>query len=83
MFRKIHRCLNEGGRFILVDYFLKDNRTEPYDAALFSLTMLLFTATGKSYTYSETEKILRATGFGNLKRFKVGEGVGIIEAVKK
>ncbi|MFQ5443695.1 MAG: methyltransferase [Nitrospinales bacterium] len=83
LFRKIYRCLNEGGRFILVDYFLKDNRNEPYNAALFSLTMLLFTATGKSYTYSETEKILRATGFVNLKRFKVGEGVGIIEAVKK
>lgn len=82
LFRNIHRCLKDRGRFVLVDFFLKDNRTEPYDAALFSLNMLLFTATGKSYTYTETEEMLRGEGFGKIKRFKVGEGVGIMEAVK-
>lgn len=83
LFRKIHMVLNPGGRFIIADLFLKDNLLEPYDAALFSLTMLLFTKTGKTYTFTETEKLLRATGFGDFKRFKLDAGSSLIEAVKK
>ncbi len=82
LFRKIHRCLVPGGRFVLVDLFLKENRTEPYDAALFSLTMLLFTATGKTYTFQETQELLKTTGFGKVQKFRVGKGSSLLEAVK-
>ena len=83
LFRKVHRALVKGGRFILYDLFLEDNQTAPYDAALFALTMLLFTKTGKSYTCGETESLLRGTGFGNFKRFEVGYGTSLIEGIKK
>ncbi|MFQ5672917.1 MAG: methyltransferase [Nitrospinales bacterium] len=83
LFKKINRALVPGGRFVLADLFLKDNRTEPYDAAMFSLTMLLFTATGRTYTFRETEALLRRTGFHRFKRFHLGQGNAIIEAVKK
>ena len=72
-----------GGRFILSDLFLKDNRTEPYDAALFALTMLLYTKTGKSYTFKETEALLHSTGFGTFKRCDLGQGSCLLEAVKE
>ncbi|PIQ95508.1 MAG: methyltransferase, partial [Nitrospinae bacterium CG11_big_fil_rev_8_21_14_0_20_56_8] len=74
LLRKIWRALAKGGRLVLVDLFLKGNRTEPYDAALFSLTMLLFTRTGKTYTFSETEKLLKAAGYGRLIRRAIGKG---------
>ena len=83
LFKKIHRSLVQGGRFILLDLFLRENMTEPYDAALFSLTMLMFTATGKTYTFKETEALLKSTGFGSFKRFPLVEGSSLIEAVKK
>jgi ubiquinone/menaquinone biosynthesis C-methylase UbiE len=82
LFKKIHRALVPGGRFILVDLFLRENKTDPYDAALFSLTMLMFTATGKTYTFKETEALLKATGFTSFKRFPVTESSSLIEAVK-
>jgi SAM-dependent methyltransferase len=83
LFKKIHRALVPGGRFILVDLFLREDKTDPYDAALFSLTMLMFTATGKTYTFKETEALLKATGFASFKRFPLTEGTSLIEAVKK
>ncbi len=82
IFKKIHKSLKPGGRFVLVDLFLKNNRTEPFDAALFSLTMLLFTATGRTYTVKETEGLLQKNGFGKFKYCKLGQGSSVIEAVK-
>jgi ubiquinone/menaquinone biosynthesis C-methylase UbiE len=83
LFEKIHKSLKPGGRFILVDLFLKNNRTEPQDAAMFSLTMLLFTATGRTYTFTETENLLKRHGFGKFRRCDLGKGSSVIEAVKK
>jgi ubiquinone/menaquinone biosynthesis C-methylase UbiE len=82
IFKKVYKSLKPGGRFILVDLFLKDNRTEPFDAAMFSLTMLLFTETGRTYTTKETEKLLKANGFGKFNRCELGKGSSVIEAVK-
>ena len=61
---------------------LKDNKIEPYDASLFAITMLLYTKTGKSYTFSEAESLLKNAGFGRFKRLGVGYGSSIIEATK-
>ena len=83
LFQKIHQALVPGGRFILADYFLKEDRTGPYKGALFSLTMLLFTETGKTYTYGEAEKMLRETGFHKFKRTALTDGNELLEAVKK
>ena len=55
--------MKTGGRFLLYDFFLKDTKTEPYDASLFAITMLLYTKTGKSYTFSEAEALLKKGGF--------------------
>ena len=66
----------------MVELFLKDNRTEPFDADLFSLTMSMFTATGRTYTFKETEKLLTKNGFGKFKRCELGQGSSAIEATK-
>ena len=83
LLKKIHHAMVSGGRLVIVDLFLKDNRYEPYDAAMFSLTMLLFTATGKTYTFNEIERLLKNVGFYKFKRFHLGKGNSIIEAVKR
>lgn len=83
LFRKIHKSLVPNGRLAIVDYFLKSDRTGPHEAALFSLNMLLFTETGKTYSWEETERLLGKTGFHRIRRIKLEEGVGMIVAHKK
>ena len=83
LLKKIARSLAKGGRIVLVDLFLKDDRAGPYHAAMFSLTMLLFTATGRTYTFTETEKLLGQCGFVDCKRTSLKQGAAIIEAIKK
>lgn len=82
IFKKINKCLKNGGRFILYDLFLKNSKIEPYDAALFAITMLLYTKTGKSYTFGEVYSLLKNSGFTQIKKTEIGFGSSIIEATK-
>ena len=83
LFFKMKQSLVKGGRLILVDYFHTRDATQPYEAALFGVTMLLFTKTGKTYSYDETEKLLSQTGFHKFRRISLGEGTGMLVAFKK
>ncbi len=82
LLKVIKKSLKKGGRVVVVDLLLNSDRIKPYAAALFSLTMLMFTKTGKTYTFDETELLLKKTGFGKFKRFDLGEGSSVIEAEK-
>jgi len=83
LFLKMKQGLVKGGRLILADFFHTRDATQPYEAALFGVTMLLFTATGKTYSYIETEQILSQTGFHKFRRISLGEGTGMLVALKK
>jgi ubiquinone/menaquinone biosynthesis C-methylase UbiE len=83
LFLKMKKALVRGGRLVLVDFFHTRDATQPYEAALFGVSMLLFTATGKTYSYDETEKLLSKTGFHKFRRISLGEGTGILVAFKK
>ncbi|MFQ5481334.1 MAG: methyltransferase [Nitrospinaceae bacterium] len=78
LLKKIHKALNPGGRVVLVDYFLTEDRTGPYQASLFSLTMLLFTETGRTYTWKETEALLQQTGYSRLRRIALKDDSGLL-----
>ena len=82
IFKKINKALKNGGRFVLYDLFLNNSKTGPYDAALFAITMLLYTKTGKSYAFGEVDSLLRNAGFARIKKNKIGDGSSIIEAIK-
>ncbi|CCQ91561.1 putative O-methyltransferase, family 2 [Nitrospina gracilis 3/211] len=83
LLKKIHKALKPGGRLAVVDFFLNEDRTAPYEAAMFSLTMLLFTETGKTYTFSETEHLLTKAGFHKFQTHKLDEGSHVIVATRK
>jgi len=83
LFLKMKKSLVKGGRLVLVDFFHTRDATQPYEAALFGVTMLMFTATGKTYSYEETEKLLGQTGFHKFRRIPLGEGTGMLIAIKK
>lgn len=81
--KKIHRALVPGGRLIVGDFFLSNDLCRPYEAALFSVTMLLFTARGRTYTFDETERMLKKLGFHQFRRKILPEGNALLEAVRK
>lgn len=65
--RKAHDALAPGGRIMVKDFFLDDDRTSPRSAALFSVNMLVNTDAGRSYTLTETRQMLADADFGDLQ----------------
>lgn len=80
---KAHRALDAAGMLILKDFFLDDTRTQPAFAARFSVNMLVSTAGGRSYSFSEMEEILTRAGFGAFRRIEVGVASALLIATKK
>ncbi|MEN6603347.1 MAG: methyltransferase [Bryobacteraceae bacterium] len=63
MFRKALAALNPGGRIVMRDFILEDDKTAPRQAALFALNMLVGTREGSSYSRSEYKNWLEQAGF--------------------
>ncbi len=82
LLQKICDLLPGGGRIILLDLFLRDAEgILPQEAALFALTMLMFTWGGNSYQIDEVAGWLVKSGFWKIKKSEIGAET-IIEAIK-
>ncbi len=62
LMRKVHAALEPGGRVFIKDHVTDESGTSPAAAALFSITMLLFTR-GRDYAYGEIRAWLLDAGF--------------------
>ncbi|MFM8552431.1 MAG: methyltransferase [Nitrospiraceae bacterium] len=82
LLRRIHAALRPGGKLCIVEFFLDETLNGPTEAAVFSLVMYKFTASGRSYGWAEVEGWLRALGFGRFRRRRITAGVGLLEATK-
>lgn len=71
MIRKSWEALKPGGRIVVHDFMLDDDRLQPVFGALFSVHMLAYTEGGRTYTAGEYESWLRETGFARLRRRKI------------
>ena len=80
--KKIHGCLKIGGRIEIADLFLSENRTQPYNAALFSLTMLMHTKTGRTYGLGKTKFLIKIISFAKFNSFELTRGWSVFEAEK-
>ncbi|MCP4147751.1 MAG: SAM-dependent methyltransferase, partial [bacterium] len=85
MIKKAVAALAPGGKIIIHEFILENNRTEPLFPALFSLNMFLHTAKGKSYTEKELSAMLAAEGITEIQRIKVQTPTdsGLIWGVKE
>lgn len=71
---KSFRALRPGGRVVVHDFMLEDDRVSPAFGALFSVHMLAYTQGGRTYTAGEYEGWLREAGFRSLERRRVAAG---------
>jgi len=63
LFRRVRGALNPGGRILVKDFYLDDDRTGPPFAARFAVNMLVGTETGTSHVASRVWAMLDEAGF--------------------
>lgn len=63
LLRKVRTALNPGGKAVIHEFALAENRAAPPSGALFSINMLVNTEGGRSYTPREMTGWLRTAGF--------------------
>ncbi len=79
--RLIERCaraLNPGGRVIIQDHVMDDDRTNPVNGAFFALNMLVATERGDTYTEQEMREWMQAAGLGDIQKIPVTNNAMII-----
>jgi len=68
LLKRAAKALAPGGRVVIQDFVLDENRTSPPAAALFALNMLVATEHGASYTTGEYEDWLRGAGLTGARK---------------
>jgi SAM-dependent methyltransferase len=74
LFAKAYRALRPGGRLVVHDFMVCEDRSGPLFEALFSVHMLTYTARGRTYSSGEYKAWLRQAGFGRLVERRVSAG---------
>jgi precorrin-6B methylase 2 len=67
LFEKCRRALVSGGRIVVKDFFLEEDRITPAFASMFAVNMLSGTEAGNCYTASETRQLLEEAGFSGIE----------------
>jgi len=68
LLRHVQEQLPARGVLLLSEWVLREGRTGPLAASLMSLTMVVDTCGGRSYTHRELQELLREAGFHSVTR---------------
>lgn len=80
MFKKARAALRPGGRVVVQEFILDDDKTGPLFAALFAVNMLVATSTGNSYSEEELRGLLSDAGFSGVTRVRLQGPSGLMVA---
>ncbi|MFQ5862344.1 MAG: methyltransferase [Candidatus Brocadiales bacterium] len=84
LMKKTYKALNPGGKIIIHDFILNEDKTRPSFASAFALCMLLFTEKGRTYSFGEIRGWLKASGFKSIKwpRLPLPRDISIVTACR-
>jgi cyclopropane fatty-acyl-phospholipid synthase-like methyltransferase len=68
LFRKAAAALEPGGRLVVQDFLIDEDRSGPLQPALFALNMLVGTPSGDTYTESEVRGWMIEAGLRDISR---------------
>jgi len=71
LIRKLANNLKPSGRMMIKDHILDDDRVNPAVGAIFSLLMLLTTAAGRCYSFSEIKNWMNRADLSNIERINL------------
>lgn len=80
--RNCRNALKIGGKVIIHDFILEDSKTEPYQAVIFSVNMLVNTERGASHSKREYFEWLKEAGFTNPEFIPLKGPTSAITALK-
>ena len=78
LIRKCADALNPGGRVVVQDFIMDEDRTAPAFGALFALNMLVNTAAGDTYTEREIRTWMEHAGLSEIDRKDTDFGSSLI-----
>lgn len=78
LIKKCVSALNPGGRLLIQDFIMDEDKTTPLFGALFSLNMLVATDSGDTYTEPELRAWLKSAGLSEIKRRDTDFGASLI-----
>ncbi len=79
---RVYKALKRGGKLVIHQMIINDDRTSPMLSALQSINLLVNTPAGNSYTYADIWVVLKEAGFGELEFLKTDFGTQVIIASK-
>ena len=82
LIKKCADALNKNGMIIISDFVMNDDRTQPYHGTLFSLNMLVGTASGDTYTEREMREWFESAGLSEIERKNTSFGSDLMMAIK-
>ena len=77
------KALAPGGRIVIHDSILTEDRVSPYFAALFSVFMLVTTEQGCCHTFNEVREWMEDAGLVSIRKIELDDETEIIEGVKR
>ena len=71
LMKKVHASLNKNGRAVTLEFVPNEDRVSPPHAAAFSLTMLVSTPSGDTYTFQQYQEMFQRAGFSKTEAHRV------------
>jgi (2Fe-2S) ferredoxin/predicted O-methyltransferase YrrM len=81
LLKRCRSALRTGGRVVIQDFILNEEKTGPRSAALFALNMLVGTQGGSTYSEQEYADWLGEAGFHEVRRVRLPGPAGLMIAV--
>jgi ubiquinone/menaquinone biosynthesis C-methylase UbiE len=79
---RCHRSMEPGGRVVVKDFLLDENRVTPAFASMFAVNMLTGTGAGGCYTISEVTSWLEDTGYRQVELRQISPQARLLVAVR-
>lgn len=74
--KKSYDSLNPGGKVVIQDWIMNDNKTEPMQGTIFSINMLVGVENGDCYSEKEVSDWMKDAGFSEIRKVELENGLG-------